>query len=85
MSAHTHAPVPVDFLPLYSREMCARQLENIGSRARAIRDELATLARAVGYSPALSSQAPLGIEITFAIPEIESVCEAIERAWEIVA
>ena len=85
MSAHTHAPIPVDFLPLYSREACVRHLTEYADRARRLRDDMATLAKQIGYSPALSARAPIGLEITFAIPQIEDVCESLERALECVA
>lgn len=79
------AAAPPPPMPLISRRQAARDLAQMAEQARALRSRMTVMMELVDRSALLRHATAAGVELMFALPDMESVCESLERAYEDVA
>lgn len=78
MSAHTHAPVPVDFIPMRGRQQIEAEIRLIAARMRECRNRLSLIAQQMEMSPWFADAEPLVDDLEFAaIPRLEEACALV--------
>ena len=78
MSAHTHAPVPVDFIPMRSRQQIEAEIRLIADRMRECRNRLSIVAQQMEMSPFFADADAIKDDLEFtAIPRLEEACALV--------
>ena len=78
MSAHTHAPVPVDFLPMISVAQIAREVRECADLARQARNRLSIVTQQMQRAPWIQTADTLADDLAFSVlPKLEDACAGI--------
>ena len=78
MSAHTHAPIPVDFLPMISAAQISKEVRECADLARQARNRLSVVTQQMQRAPWLQNADTVADDLAFSVlPKLEEACAGI--------